>query len=456
MSADIPPNPNVNFFNNEYWVNEATPLTQEIADTKYLRFPVAQGNEELLDVDVVGNATFQNTLTIANGANNSIVDMAGSNLTISNNVSSGNITLNVENSSGITDTTLVVSSTDGAKATGNGLAFSAQNSGLGLNTGILRMGVGSSLLYNGIVQANDSAVVGTSTSGINNGALVLTTQSNIANSGGIRITQPTINMRGDNIQLNANTTLTSTTTQPLSNDSSTHIPTTAWVQSAISGGALASPMPYYQAYYFLNAPANFDRYATFQFNFTGTNWGINDYFSISLRCSLITTTNNTAVAPNYATFNTIIDVYPARCPANNTNPSAYGVNPTQPNTTNFSLLNGSIYNGGLQSAYVLTSNGLPYVPYGRWYYSNNYTIWTTGTSYPTTSPSPIAPYIQYGTAEKSAFGFGLWGSSFVYSEFAINIQVINRGPNGVGQGITLSSNYTTGGGNTLNEVKVGL
>ena len=220
----------------------------------------------------------------------------------------------------------------------------------------------------------------------------------------------------------------------------------------------SSPIPYYQAYYFLNAPLNFDRYATFQFNFTGTNWGINDYFSISFRCSLVTTTANTSNAPNYATFNTIIDVYPARCPANNTNPSAYGVNPTQPNTTNFSLLNGSIYNGGLQSAYVLTSNGLPYAPYGRWYWSNNYTIWTSGTAYPTTSPAPIAPYIQYGTAEKSAFGFGLWGASITYSYFSINMQVVNRGPNGTGQGITLTSNYTLGGGtgNTLNEVKVGL
>lgn len=251
---------------------------------------------------------------------------------------------------------------------------------------------------------------------------------------------------------------TSAQSPPLaSNDTSDKIPTTSWVQSAISANP-SSPMPYYQANYFLNAPSNFDRYGIFQFNFTGTNWGINDFFSFSLRCSLITTTNNTINAPNYATFNTVIDVYPARCPANNTNPSAYGVNPTQPNTTNFSLLNGSIYNGGLQSAYVITSNGLPYAPYGRWYWSNNYSIWTTGTAYPTTSPAPISPYIVYGTPEKSAFGFGLWGSSFVYSEFNISIQLLNKGPNGVGQDITLSSNYTLGGGtgNTLNEVKVGL
>jgi len=317
----------------------------------------------------------------------------------------------------------------------------------------------------------DLIVPGTSTLGVTNASTLNLSQTlNIANglntstldmdgTNNLVITNPVptaqINMSSANIQLNATTSLTSTTTQPVSTDSSTKIPTTAWVQSAI---ALAEPMPYYQAYYFINAPATFDRYATFQFNFTGTNWGVNDYFSISLRVSLITTTNNTNVAANYATFNTIIDVYPARCPANNTNPSAYGVNPTQPNTTNFSLLNGSIYNGGLQSAYVLTSNGLPYVPYGRWYFSNNYTIWTSGTAYPTTSPAPIAPYIQYGTAEKSAFGFGIWGASITYSYFSIKADVINRGPNGVGQGITLSSNYTLGGGtgNTLNEVKVGL
>ena len=333
-------------------------------------------------------------------------------------------------------------------------------------------------ILNPLVQNGDNQIVCSEGAAQNGAVLVAGIWSNVCN--GLKVNGPagttsiahggvggnpttSFSCNGTNSTINGPAIFSSTTpptsaqTIPASNDSSTIIPTTAWVQSAISGGSL-SPMPYYQAYYFLNAPLNFDRYATFQFNFTGTNWGINDYFSISFRCSLVTTTANTSNAPNYATFNTIIDVYPARCPANNTNPSAYGVNPTQPNTTNFCLLNGSIYNGGLQSAYVLTSNGLPYAPYGRWYWSNNYTIWTSGTAYPTTSPAPIAPYIQYGTAEKSAFGFGLWGASITYSYFSINMQVVNRGPNGTGQGITLTSNYTLGGGtgNTLNEVKVGL
>ena len=274
MSSQLPPDPNVNFFNNEYWINEATPLTEEIANTLYLKFPVAQGAEDLLDVNVIGNATFQNTLSIANGVNTSTLDMSGTDLVIDNNVNSGSLALNVKNGSGVVDTKLVISTTNAVRGYGGGLAFSAQNTGGGLQFGILRMGVGSASLYNSIVQANDSAIVGTSTTGTNNGALVLTCESNIANSGGIRITQPTINMRGDNIQLNANTNggLTSTTPQPASSDSSTKIPTTAWVQSAI---VALSAIPFYQftgTYVGAGASALPIRASTIQFNFTGSSW----------------------------------------------------------------------------------------------------------------------------------------------------------------------------------------
>jgi hypothetical protein len=115
MSSELPPNPDVNFFNNEYWVNEATPLTQQVADTKYLRFPVAQGNEELLDVNVLGNATFQNTLSIANGANTSIFDMnASNNLTINNNTNGGSIFFNIKDAtSGAISNTLSLTTGSG-------------------------------------------------------------------------------------------------------------------------------------------------------------------------------------------------------------------------------------------------------------------------------------------------------------------------------------------------------
>jgi hypothetical protein len=302
-------------------------------------------------------------------------------------------------------------------------------------------------------------MVGTGAS-INLGSLVLTTWS--SSRLGIRINSNGVNnveVAGALIQLNATTNggLTSSTPQPLATDSSTKIPTTAWVQSAITNNA-SPPVPYYQAYYFINAPSNFDRAGYFQFNFTGANFDVNDYFSFKARIVLTTTTSSlTTIAPNYTNVNFTCDVYPARCPANATNPSAYGVNPTQPNTTNFSLMNGSIYNGAsLQSAYVVSSAGGPYAPLGRWYFVSGYSITSQGTSYPTTNPAPIAPYIAYGTAQQSAFGIGLWNTQLCNTNFAINIELVNRGPNGTGQGITLTSNYSLSGGNKLNEVKVGL
>jgi hypothetical protein len=155
-----------------------------------------------------------------------------------------------------------------------------------------------------------------------------------------------------------------------------------------------------------------------------------------------------------------MDVYPNRCPSNIGNPSAYGLNPTQPNTTNFSLTNGTIYiGGGSQSGYVLSTGSAPYAPFGRWYFPTLYSITSGGSpSYPATSPAPFAPYILPGTADRSAFGFGLWGNSLIQTNFAVEVDIINPGPGGVGQGITLTSNYTLGGGtgNTLKETKVGL
>lgn len=182
-----------------------------------------------------GDVTLNNNLKIYNGTNYTTFDMdASNNLTITNEVNSQNVGIYAKNGSGITDTYLTVSSATGLRGVGNGLAFTAQNSGSGLQYGIIYMGVASANAYNTLVQANDCAVVGTSTTGQNNGALTLTTQSNTSNSNGIRITQPTITMTGNNIQLNANTQVSSSTTQPAYDDSSNSIPTTAWVKGAIN------------------------------------------------------------------------------------------------------------------------------------------------------------------------------------------------------------------------------
>jgi len=68
MSTNNPPNPNINIFNNAYWASSSDSLTQEAADLRYLRWPVAQGDETLKNITVQGNAT------ITNGSNSLILN----------------------------------------------------------------------------------------------------------------------------------------------------------------------------------------------------------------------------------------------------------------------------------------------------------------------------------------------------------------------------------------------
>jgi len=439
-----------------------------------------------------GNVNFQSgTFHFLNtfGNTGTTLDMDGSNdFIISNNIPNQRIIMNVFNGSGVNTNTATLGaladsgfltsssigqsitatstftdtsgSSCGVLSTANINAFSGKSNKTGLS-GRINLGISGTATYNPITSSNDAFVSGDNTA-INLGALTLTTRS--SSRLGVRINSNSgvgsansVEVAGSLIELNTSTEggLTSSTTQPAFNDSSNKIPTTAWVQSAITGG-LSSPIPYYQAYYFINAPSLFDRPGFFQFNFTGSNWGVNDYFSFNFRCALNTTAPaSTTLAPYFTVINGRVDVYPNRCPANASNPSAYGDNPTQPTTNNFSLASGAIFNGtSLQSSYVVNGSGV-FAPFGRWYWVNGYSITSQGTSYPPSSPAPIAPYIAFGTPAQSAFGFGVWQTQLVQTNFAIFVELINRGPNGVGQGITLTSNFSTSGGNTLNEVKVG-
>jgi hypothetical protein len=61
MSVNIPPNPDVSTFNNLYWISADDALSQAEADLRYLKFPVAQGTENLSSINVNGIATFNNT-----------------------------------------------------------------------------------------------------------------------------------------------------------------------------------------------------------------------------------------------------------------------------------------------------------------------------------------------------------------------------------------------------------
>jgi hypothetical protein len=57
MSTNIPPNPNVDTFNTLYWKTGTGTLTIEEADLRYLKFPVAQGTENLQTTNVNGVLT---------------------------------------------------------------------------------------------------------------------------------------------------------------------------------------------------------------------------------------------------------------------------------------------------------------------------------------------------------------------------------------------------------------
>ena len=60
MSSQPPPQPNVDEFNQNYWRQGGSVLTTAELDTRYLRFPAAQGGETLQDVIVIGSASFTN------------------------------------------------------------------------------------------------------------------------------------------------------------------------------------------------------------------------------------------------------------------------------------------------------------------------------------------------------------------------------------------------------------
>lgn len=66
MSVNIPPEPNVNTFNNLYWIQGDVPLTTAQGDLRYLKFPVAQGTENLQAINVNGIANFNDDVTVAN------------------------------------------------------------------------------------------------------------------------------------------------------------------------------------------------------------------------------------------------------------------------------------------------------------------------------------------------------------------------------------------------------
>jgi phage tail protein X len=404
--------------------------------------------------------------SISSSANSSTLSQPSSALNLTNRVAGGSIVLTTNDTAGTTTNTstfsqngLVVNGLGGT----NGTSGSIQSIGslvsfYGKTTGSVgAVLVGNSYgagQYGQVIKTGDSFVVGSlatvpsplPTGGI--GILTLTTH-NSDGTGGVRIQPTVVTVTGTDIELNSTNPPTTTATMPASNDSSTKIPTTAWVQSAVVA------IPYYQMHANVNGQSSSKMFANVYMNFNGINWGIDDYFTVSLSYSFNIYTSTLTATSNYTNIKCDVDVYPFRCPGNTGGSGAYGTAPNNTANINFPVLadGGYISNGSSYSnAYVPSSGTNPlYYPYGRWFYVNNYTINSQGVTYPVppsgtpnlnATPTPIIPYINGGIGIKQQFGFGMWVTQGYSLNGTLFIQLINRGPGGIGTGSGTTIGFT--------------
>lgn len=156
MSIYSPPTQNVAIFDTELFNSSDNTITQGQADKRYLRFPVAQGNETLQAIEVNGVATFDNNIVQVGDFNiaqttttNTANTLKASSVTSNWGTTLANPTLTITDSA----------STNNIRMYPN---LPANN-------------------YNSIVQANDRCIIG------NGGSLVATVAGGTGINTGIRI-----------------------------------------------------------------------------------------------------------------------------------------------------------------------------------------------------------------------------------------------------------------------------
>lgn len=382
MAEYPPPTEDLPIFDNNVFVKLDEFVTIDHISNNYLKFPIAQGAETLTDITVLGTSTFNGTEThnnaatftdvinIANGntGNTTTFDVNGSNnLTINNNVNGGNMFFNIRDptlnticntvsltkSNGLNSGCSIINNPPTTIA--NFACFTASSAST--TTSLSLCVTPNSGTLNNIVASNDPFIVGTG-AGSNLGTLTLTTWS--SSRLGIRINSNSINsveVAGQLIQLNATTTggLTSSTTQPGPTDSSTSIPTTAWVQSAIaSGGNIPLFLRGYK--HITNTAIDYPiTFGTIPINFTnGATLRTNDVFTIrySIRYDFNITSSTAQSNLFYSAYGNL-NIYPHRVSTNTL---------TVPVFLNGSLNGSSAY--GYQDATV--------APRGRYIWTENF------------------------------------------------------------------------------------
>jgi hypothetical protein len=264
MTTNSPPSPNVNTFNNSYWTSSSDTITQAQADLRYLKYPIAQGDETLKNIKVQGNTT------TTNGGNSLILNANATAsqygpsvqegdqvLVATGTINSEALTITTHQSTGLThirlkNNDLIVRASNALTLTGsnsievNTLNFNVSapiyNRGIfncmnTANNNRLLMNSNPSISqYNPCVTSTSQQVIA-ATGTIDTETLVLTTEASTSN--GIVIGSNTVNFPSTSAP-------TSNQTLLASNDNSNKIPTTAWVQSVVgsSAGSVYSQLYY--------------------------------------------------------------------------------------------------------------------------------------------------------------------------------------------------------------------
>jgi hypothetical protein len=437
------------------------------------------GTTATLPMTINNALTINGNAIITNGIYSSTLDMDTNNdFLITNNKANQRIILTALDTSLIATNTatigasanggFVVSSSIGRAITALSTSASSNTNSIGISataarvaiegksnspsassTRSIALGVAGDIIFNSITSTNDGFIIG-GDSVSNVGVLTLSTYS--SSRLGVRINSNSINsveVAGALIQLNATTNggITSTTPQPIATDNSTKIPTTAWVQSAISSNPAI--IPYYQTTCFFRNLA-YGRSANIVFNFSGPAWGLNDFFTINFRYevnSVLTGSVSTQPTTDFTIVSGSVDIYPYRCPVNVATDTAYGIGQASTTPSNFPQFNNNIYKpstSSYSSAFDLGTNDATYYPYGRYFWVTNYSITQQGTQYSQTSPTnnllPLQPYIPTGSVGQQNFGFAMWNynTTSTYTQYNnLFLQLVNRGQNP----ITITGNY---------------
>jgi len=297
MATYTPPLENLAIFDNLVFLDDEAPLTYAIAKKKFLRYPYAQGTENLLDINVSGVSTFANNI-IQNGTH-----------TITQTDNSSNTLPNTFRPSNFYGDINVYKPTN---AQGGAVRLWDVGSNSGKSTQLYHSG--NLFQIKNLVNTGKIYIWNLDNTGADAQTLTLQGETGGVGYVGINKTSPTVAL-DINGQMLINNNFNSTAVMPASNNSSTLVPTTAWVQSAIANNyplnpsynsvsISANPLSAASTSGIYNQTNQGGFYGQFPYS-TGTVQTIVDYGSSGLKTTdrpikIQFTNNNPATAPSMA------------------------------------------------------------------------------------------------------------------------------------------------------------